>query len=153
MGMTIAEDFSTESATKMLAKLARDKGVPAAKLVAKFPARPGTPGEFLDMTNWIVAQSLPATEGMYRTADGQIYKVVHAVHGSGHLYAKRLDVDTRTFEIERGAVSKLSMADRMTAEDAAEFGHLYGFCVRCAATLTDEASIERGMGPVCASKI
>jgi hypothetical protein len=95
-------------------------------------------------------KAAPATEGMY-VLDGTIYKVLVAVHGSGRLYAQRL-VGT-SFHAERGAISKLTQAHRMTPEAAAKFGHLYGRCVRCQATLTDDDSIKAGMGPVCRTKI
>jgi hypothetical protein len=95
------------------------------------------------------------TEGMYKTANGDIYKVQRAVHGSGRLYAKKLTQDGDEWFFERivGGMRKIAPADRMTMEQAREFGKLYGRCVRCAALLTDEESIERGMGPVCAGKI
>lgn len=106
-------------------------------------------------------------DGMYRL-DDTIYKVQVAVHGSGHLYAKRLVIDAPAvrdadgnvvapteahFERDESAVRKLRPEHRLTAEDAKAFGDLYGMCVRCAATLTDEESIARGTGPVCAGKI
>lgn len=95
-------------------------------------------------------------DGMYRTPDGEIYKVQVAVHGSGNLYAKLLVVDeaakSGTFEYAAGAIRKLRPEWRMTLEQAVEFGRLYGFCVKCGATLTDEGSIERGIGPICAGK-
>lgn len=101
----------------------------------------------------------PATEGMYRR-DGQIYKVVRAVHGSGRLYAQVAILDQMAngqtevrFQVARGMVARLTQAHRMTVDEAAAFGHLYGVCIRCAATLTDDASIKRGLGPVCATKI
>ena len=97
----------------------------------------------------------PLTHGMYRK-DGVIYKVQKAVHGSGHLYAKVLIVDgpgEGHFEYAQGAVRTLTAADRMTAEEAAEFGRLYGMCIVCGATLTDEESIERGIGPICRGKV
>jgi hypothetical protein len=47
---------------------------------------------------------------------------------------------------------KLSDETLMTLEDAKEFGRLYGMCCQCGATLTDEKSIEAGIGPVCAGK-
>jgi hypothetical protein len=40
----------------------------------------------------------------------------------------------------------------MSLEEAKAFGRLYGVCVRCGATLTDEQSIEAGIGPVCAGR-
>ena len=95
-------------------------------------------------------------DGMYRTADGTIYKVQVAVHGSGNLYAKRLVLDPSggdaRFEYEPGAITRLRPSDRMTLEQAKEFGRLYGVCCKCGATLTDEVSIEAGIGPVCGSR-
>lgn len=110
------------------------------------------------------AEALHAvTEGMYRLPNGDIYKVQQAVHGSGQLYAKKLvQLDEPTtvrgkevrfgFEMARGAIKALRPEYRMTREDAKEFGDLYGCCIRCGAVLTDEASIERGMGATCAEK-
>lgn len=100
-------------------------------------------------------------DGMYRTADGTIYKVQHAVHGSGRLYAKRLQVTdhgdgepaTVTFDYAPGAVHTLTPDDRMTLDQARAFGALYGTCIRCGRTLTDDDSIAAGIGPICAGKI
>lgn len=99
------------------------------------------------------------TEGFYETPDGVIYKVVRAVHGSGHLYAKRLyhvvddNGDTRgQFNIERGAIRRLRPEWKLSRERAVELGKLYGFCIRCGAILTDETSIAQGMGPICAGR-
>ena len=94
-----------------------------------------------------------APEGMHRIGDA-IYKVQKAVHGSGRLYAKRLvrSGGAWSFEFAPGAVQRLSEATRMTLEEAREWGALYGTCCVCGRTLTNEASIEAGIGPVCASK-
>ena len=99
-----------------------------------------------------VAEIEPVTDGMYRTADGTIYKVQVAVHGSGNLYAKVLDVASASFIYQPGAIKKLTAADKMTLAEAQEFGHLYGFCCVCGKTLTDERSIAAGIGPVCSGK-
>jgi hypothetical protein len=96
------------------------------------------------------AKPQPATEGMY-FYEGRVVKVQRAVHGSGQLYAKELV--NGTFQMVPGLVRKITQAHRMTVEQAAEYGQLYGICVRCAAPLTDEESIARGIGPVCAGKI
>lgn len=102
-------------------------------------------------------------EGMHRL-DGEIYKVQKAVHGSGNLYAKKLVTDSEwtfqrgttkkagSFEYAPGMINKLSVDTRMSLDEAKEFGRLYGFCCVCAATLTDERSIEAGIGPVCAGR-
>lgn len=110
--------------------------------------------------------------------NGEVYKVQKAIHGSGNMYAKKLTVTytcggscgtivdesgaiiwcdgrCRTgeaiarFEYAPGVIRELTPADRMTREQAAQYGHIYGVCCKCGATLTDEDSIERGIGPVC----
>lgn len=106
----------------------------------------------------------PATEqGMYRIvaargqyAEGSIFKVQIAVHGSQRPYAKLLVVDgpgDGHFDYAPGAVSLLTAEDKMSADEAAEWGRLYGMCVVCSATLTDEDSIARGIGPICRGKV
>jgi hypothetical protein len=92
----------------------------------------------------------PVTEGMYLVGK-VIYKVQRAVHGSGNLYAKVLDEKTG-FSYAPGALRNIKAEHRMTLEQAKEFGHLYGMCCVCGATLTDEVSIAAGIGPICARK-
>jgi len=95
------------------------------------------------------------TEGMYRDPQSEtIWKVVKAVHGSGRLYAQRLVIEDKSgrFEYAGGAIRSLRVEWKMTLEQAKEFGSLYGFCVRCSATLTDDASIKAGIGPICAGR-
>lgn len=105
-------------------------------------------GSYAEPTTPVVLE-----DGMYRV-DGVVYKVQHAVHGSGRQYAKRLTQygNDWTFEYAAGAIRKLRPEHRMTLDEAREFGALYGVCCRCGTTLTDEESIARGIGPVCAEK-
>lgn len=85
-----------------------------------------------------------------------VYKVQVAHQGSGRKYAKRLIVsrdddekDQWAYQGRSEAFHSLSESTLMTLEQAKEFGRLYGMCCVCGATLTDETSIERGIGPVC----
>lgn len=93
-------------------------------------------------------------DGMYRLYD-RIFKVQHAVNGSGRQYAKELvqHDDGWEFEYAAGMVHRLRPRHRMTLDQAKEFGALYGTCIRCGRTLTDEGSIQAGIGPICAGKI
>lgn len=119
--------------------------------------------------------------GMYRKADGRIYKVQRAVHGSGKMTCKLLVVERECpghestdgpignvvfcdgtcgngeaniyFEYQGLASRFVSADERMTLEEAKEFGAIYGVCCVCAATLTDEKSIAAGIGPVCGSRV
>lgn len=106
-------------------------------------------------------------DGFYALPDPEgkslpvVYKVIVAVHGSGFKYAKRLNSDTGDWDMARGAIQLLRPEHEMTLEQALKVakvvandvnGALYGRCFRCGRTLTAEDSIERFMGPVCASK-
>lgn len=132
------------------------------------PGREGNASRWIDRLIQKIGQlraTRPATaaieDGMYQL-DGAIYKVQHAVHGSGQQYAKRLHIslgqgrnggNRAEFIYEPGAVRRLRPEHRMTIEQAQQFGALYGTCCQCGRTLTDEKSIEAGIGPICASKL
>lgn len=93
--------------------------------------------------------------GIYRR-DGIIFKVYKTVHGAGKMCAKELILDGsgKPEWKYRGLAYKLvSAGDRMTLDEAKEFGAIYGVCCVCGRTLTKEESIEAGIGPVCAEKI
>jgi hypothetical protein len=89
--------------------------------------------------------------GMYRTADGEIYRV-QASRETGRLYAKHLDL-INGFEYEAGAIFKITASDRMTLEQAKLFGVETGFCCVCGILLTDPKSVQAGIGPVCAKRV
>lgn len=92
--------------------------------------------------------------GIY-SRDGGVYKVYKTVHGSGRMCAKELIFDElchAEWEYKGLATRFVHEEDRMTLEQAKEFGVIYGVCCVCGRTLTDEASIAAGIGPVCATK-
>jgi len=89
--------------------------------------------------------------GMYRTPDGEIYRV-QASRETGRLYAKHLDL-INGFEYEAGAIFKITASDRMTLEQAKLFGVETGFCCVCGILLTDPKSVQAGIGPVCAKRV
>lgn len=93
-----------------------------------------------------------ATEGVY-LYEGTYVKVQRAVHGSGQLYTKAFDAESESWERAFKLLGKLKPEHKLTEQQAARFGELYGRCVRCFATLTDEFSIEHGYGPICAQRM
>ncbi len=98
----------------------------------------------------------PVTEAGWYVKDGAVIKVQVAVHGSGRLYAKRLQVvagQRGEWVYEPGLIRTLTKADALTAEEAAKMGSVYGVCVVCGAVLTDEESISAGIGPVCSGRL
>lgn len=126
-----------------------------------------TPGRNGNASRWIdrliakvreLRKARPVVEiedGMY-ILDGVVYKVQHAVHGSGRQYAKRLVAgspgERATFVYAPGVVNRLRPEHRMTMDQAKKWGALYGTCVRCGRVLTREDSIERMMGSTCYEK-
>jgi hypothetical protein len=93
----------------------------------------------------------PVPDGIYFYL-GDYVKVLHAVNGSGRQYTKKFNRTTESWDYTPGLLGCLVSADRLTEEQAKEFGALYGRCVVCGRTLTDEESIEYGIGPVCRAK-
>lgn len=86
-------------------------------------------------------------EGIYQDASDDVFKVVRSSYD--RLYAKQL-IDGK-FEYAPGALRRLTAADKLSLAQAERYGKLTGHCCRCGARLTDEDSIARGVGPVCAT--
>lgn len=99
--------------------------------------------------------------------DPEFFMIYHTVHGANQQVAKKLrliptdqvdDEGDETVEGKweyegKGPLNFLTPEMKLDAERAGEYGRVYGFCIRCGRTLTDEDSKARGMGPVCASKM
>lgn len=113
-------------------------------------------GTLLDMPK--TKASVPEPDEGFYIVGGKVYKVQVAVHGSGKKYAKMLVPGTAygdkgTWEyVGRKPFNLFNDSTKLTLEKAKELGHLYGMCCVCGATLTNESSIEAGIGPVCANK-
>jgi hypothetical protein len=153
---------ATEKQVAFIARLAQERGVAtpvagtkkaATAEIERLLALPkAAPSSHPDSQ----AKGGTATEGMHKVGD-EIFKVQKAVHGSGHLYCKRLVPGEgfgakATFVYAPGMMKQLSAATKMSLEEAKAFGALYGTCCVCGRTLTDEKSIAAGIGPVCAGK-
>lgn len=83
----------------------------------------------------------------------EVWKVVTS-QTSGKPYAKKLDMASGQFEYAPGAMKHLvSEATPLSLEIAKKYGALYGRCMICGRTLTDEGSIEAGIGPICAGRL
>ena len=156
-----AEPKASDRQVAFASRLAAERG----RTVSEDALRELTRSEISELIDGLlkvkVQPKAPAAEleaGMYRVGD-EWFKVQRPVHGSGRMYAKRLVVTTDEdgnpvgrFEYADGAVRKITAEHKVSLEEAKQFGHVYGVCCRCGATLTDETSIEAGIGPVCASK-
>lgn len=117
-------------------------------------------GTLTDLPRKPAAERADILEDGFYTLGGQdgdgvevtkVYKVVTSPT-SGRQYAKVLD--GTTWEYAPGAIRKVRDGDAvpLTLDKAKELGQLYGVCVRCGRTLTDEGSIAAGIGPICATK-
>lgn len=103
-------------------------------------------------------RTMSVGDGFY-DHEGEIYRVVHAVHRSGFPYAQKLHHVEDRFGRPKGSWQRavgmqfqLRPEELITDERLRALGKLYGFCVKCGLPLTDPESIARGMGPICSGK-
>lgn len=88
--------------------------------------------------------------GMYRR-EGVVYRVNENAN-TGRLNVWQLNPKTGSFSYAKGVIYKLREEDRLTVEEAAEFGHTNGFCMCCGRELSNAESMELGIGPICMRK-
>lgn len=94
--------------------------------------------------------------GMYRTEDGNIYRV-YLGQKSGRMLVKQVVGDEASgygYEYVGAAQYKLPQdAERMTLAEAKEWGKMTGHCCVCARRLDVPESVDAGIGPVCAGRV
>lgn len=110
-----------------------------------------------------VAVSAPVAKSNPDDLEAGFYKFGNTVarvqrsKASGHNYALVLDTDSdaarKPFVYEKGAIFKLTAADKLTVEQANEMSLHHGHCMLCGRTLTKKESTQRGIGPVCIKKL
>lgn len=111
-----------------------------------------------------LADGNPAVEpGIYQTPDGSLFKVQKS-KGSENLYAKKLtriggqrltepgEIVHWEFQYAPGAIRVLRAEQKLTLDEAKQFGIKYGVCCVCGAFLKDAKSVANGIGPVCAKR-
>jgi len=86
--------------------------------------------------------------GAFYMVDGVVYRV--KLGSRGFFYAEELEGNN--FNYAPGAIRRIRVSDRMTLEQAKEYGIRTHTCGCCGRTLTNPDSIEMGIGPICASK-
>ena len=106
-----------------------------------------------------LAEAEKAKPGYFVTDAGDVIVVVSNKAKTG-TYAKMLKFSvgeagrkTARWEYAPGVGRTLAGIAPLTVAEAARLGHHHGFCVICAKALTDPASVERGIGPVCAKRL
>ena len=82
--------------------------------------------------------------------DGEIFRTFES-RSTGNLYAKIWTDEG--WEYAAGAIRRIRPEHRMTVERAVELSVRFTRCIRCGADLTAAESVERGIGPVCITKI
>jgi hypothetical protein len=95
------------------------------------------------------ALPLPVPEALTVGAymhDGVVYSVRKSPE-SGRLHAYQF-VNGKWQYVRM--VAQIKASERLTLEQAKQFGAMTGVCVHCGRTLTDPKSVTAGIGPVCA---
>ena len=130
---------------KVVSKAGAEKTVTVAEQVASKPW-----GAIWTLAK--TAQTEAVAEGYYFANDA-VYKVRTSKTGNRYATVLVKRGNRGAWDYQPGAIKHLTAEHAITVEQAAEYGHLHGFCAICGKTLTDPASVERGIGPVCAKKI
>jgi hypothetical protein len=94
------------------------------------------------------APTVEVDEGVWVLADGTLINVYRT--RNGYLAGKVWTGSSWSYE--SGAQRRAGGGRKITAEEAAAFGHATDHCVFCARELTHDNSTEVGYGPVCAQK-
>jgi len=81
--------------------------------------------------------------------EGVVYRV-KVSQSSGRPYATKLVGGS--FQYDPSYIRAISADDKMTLEQACDYGIQFGVCCACGRELTDEVSVARGIGPVCARR-
>lgn len=81
--------------------------------------------------------------------DGSVYRVKIS-QTSGRPYATKLVGNS--FVYDPSYTRQITLDDKMTLEQAMDYGLQFGVCCVCGRELTDETSVARGIGPVCARR-
>lgn len=88
--------------------------------------------------------------GFYTDGDG-VFWLVQISQNTGRPYTKVWNGES--FSHDSGGIRELyAVGRRATLAEAEEFGVRFGVCGECGRTLTNEESIRRGIGPICAGK-
>lgn len=103
------------------------------------PARPSTP----------TRRGGPTEEGIYKRGDSLFQ--VFASRNGGHLLAKEL-VDG-SWEYRGAAGRFVQDGERLSLDEAKQYGRTTGRCIICQRLLTNPESVEAGIGPVCGGRI
>lgn len=108
------------------------------------------------------AEHVDLEPGIY-VVGTKVYRVKRSQ--TQHLYAQVLkdingqrlteadDVAHVEYEYAPGAISGISLTDRLDPQAATSFSIKYGLCLWCGRHLKDAHSVARGIGPVCAGRL
>ena len=137
-------------ATLTAAQNGKATGFQVSQAIDAMKAQPWLPKTNAQPT----APLVPA--GFYQL-DGIIYKVRPGKANPSHRYAMAFQVTgagkgSYSYEAGKGKIAKLTLAHKLTLEQAARMGHQTGVCCICGRELTDPNSIAMGIGPICVEK-
>lgn len=139
-----------------VAEAMRERGVTPEQAIAKISKKAASDliGFYSNQSSVVKTEKADPVEGNH-ILEGRLFKVQKS--SSDNLYAKELvskpGEKTKWAYIGRQApFHQLEESTLMTLEQAQEYGVRSGVCAVCGRELTVTKSIERGIGPVCATR-
>jgi len=142
------DDLSAEQASAEIDAMLDDLRVVRAALAE---ARRAAQRTERDAARQVPASGALVPDRLYETPDGEIYRTY--LSGQGNVYVKIWTTDGWDYEGARGALRSIRPEHRMSVERAKELSLQWAQCIRCGAELSNAVSVERGIGPICITKI
>lgn len=148
---------ATDKQLGLIAKLAGEKALPVGdmeKVLAAVEARTlSTKGASATINKLLAlpAASFEPEAGVYVNPDGRVFRVYFGQQ-SGKMLCAEVVVDQ--FVYAGQADRFVTAASRkLTLDEAASWGKATGTCIVCARRLDVPESVDRGVGPVCWSRM
>lgn len=128
---------------------AQDKSLAASVRAVEAKAQGRIPAPVVTGTG---TRTEPEDGKSYRTSDGRVFHAYKTQSGRlcVKLWTKAAD-GTGSF-VYWGLASRMPAVERMTLEQAQEFGRATGTCSECMRHLTNDESVALGIGPICRGK-
>lgn len=96
-------------------------------------------------------QAQPLEAGVYTAPDGSVYRVYRG-QKSGNLLAARV-VGSAFVYVGQADRFVVAGSRKLSIDEAAAWGRTTGTCIVCARPLDVPESVDRGIGPVCFSRM
>ena len=159
---TKVTDQGSDKQRSFLTSLMADTNLAESDINSNYSTISEAISALIEIKRSMPKKAVMLTEGMYKK-DGELYKVA-TTRTSGQLVGYKWNLFATPEPTKRGLkygefeylgkaiLNKLSPNDKLSIEEAKAIGVEFHYCCVCGIELTNQDSIDAGIGPICASK-